>query len=128
VIASELSSRGGRARSHGTCGNAGAHLVREVRSGAVRHVAVPEPTSVGMCGLKLQLTWQRVDAHPTPCLDLELVCGGTRSSGYRQQWKQVQRHEEDGDTLMRACGLLESLVMQIFANFGWRFRNTIDPP
>jgi hypothetical protein len=45
----------------------------------------PEPTSAGRCGPKLQLTWQRVDARHAPCLDLELVCGGTRSSGYRQR-------------------------------------------
>jgi hypothetical protein len=39
------------------------------------HVVVSEPTSAGRCGLKLQLTWQRVDARPAHCLDLELVCG-----------------------------------------------------
>jgi hypothetical protein len=49
------------------------------------HVPAPEPTSVGRCGLKLQLTWQHVDARLAPCLDLELVCGGTRSSGCRQR-------------------------------------------
>jgi hypothetical protein len=48
------------------------------------HMVAPEPTSVGRCGSKLQLTWQRVDARPALCLDLELVCGGTRSSGCRQ--------------------------------------------
>jgi hypothetical protein len=47
------------------------------------HVVALEPTSVGRCGLKLQLTWQRVDARPAPCLDLERVCGGTRSLAYR---------------------------------------------
>jgi hypothetical protein len=110
VAAPELSSRGGRARSHVTRGSAGAHLGREVRSGAeecvaalelnsvrrpgpgprgstggeVRgsgHVAALEPTSAGRCGLKLQLVWQCVDARHAPCLDLELVCGGTWSSG-----------------------------------------------
>jgi hypothetical protein len=54
----------------------------EVR--AAGHVAASEPTSVGRCGLKLQRMSQRVDARPAPCLDLELVCGGIRSSGYRQ--------------------------------------------
>jgi hypothetical protein len=48
-------------------------------------VAAPEPTSAGRCGSKLQLTWQRVEACSAPCLDLELVCGGTRSSGCRQR-------------------------------------------
>jgi hypothetical protein len=47
-------------------------------------VAAPEPTSAGRCGPKLQLMWQHVDARPAPCLDLELVCGGTQSSGCRQ--------------------------------------------
>jgi hypothetical protein len=54
-----------------------------VRSGATGHVAAPKPTSAGRCGPKLQLTWQRVDARLAPYLDLELVCGGTRSSGCR---------------------------------------------
>jgi hypothetical protein len=75
VVASELSSRGGRARSHGTRDSARAHLDREVRLGAEEHVAESEPTSVGRYGLKLQLAWQRVNAHSAPCLDLELVCG-----------------------------------------------------
>jgi hypothetical protein len=84
VAALELPSSEGRGRSQGTRGSVGAHLSKEVRSGAAGHVVVPEPTSVGRCGPKLQLMWQRVDARPAPYLDLELVCGGTRSSGYRQ--------------------------------------------
>jgi hypothetical protein len=76
--------QGGEVQDHMTYGSTGAHLRREVRSGAAGHVSAPEPTSAGRCGPKLQLMWQRVDARPTPCLDLELVCGGTRSSGCRQ--------------------------------------------
>jgi hypothetical protein len=83
MAAPELFSWGGRARSHGTHGSAGAHLGREVRFGTAGDVAAPEPTSTGRCGLKLQLTWQRMDAHPSPYFDLELVCGDTRSSGCR---------------------------------------------
>jgi hypothetical protein len=45
-------------------------------SGAVRHVAAQELTSAGICGPKLPLMWQSVDARSAPCLDLELVCGG----------------------------------------------------
>jgi hypothetical protein len=41
----------------------------------VGHVVAPKPTSTGRCGLKVQLTWQRMDAHPASCPDLELVCG-----------------------------------------------------
>jgi hypothetical protein len=55
VTASELSSREGRARSHGTHGSAGAHLDREVRPKAVEHVAASELNSArrrghGPCG------------------------------------------------------------------------------
>jgi hypothetical protein len=82
--APELPSQEGRAQSHGTRGSAGAHLSKEARSGATEHMMAPEPTSAGRCGPKLQLMWQYVGARPAPCLDLELVCGGTRSSGYRQ--------------------------------------------
>jgi hypothetical protein len=39
MVALELSPRRGRAQSHGTRGSVGAHLGREVRSGAKGHVA-----------------------------------------------------------------------------------------
>jgi hypothetical protein len=45
VAASEFSSWGGRARSHGTRDSTRAHLVKEARSGAEGHVAAPELTS-----------------------------------------------------------------------------------
>jgi hypothetical protein len=82
VVAPELNSV--RRRGSGTRGSTGPHLSKEVRSGATGHVASPEPTSAGRCGPKLHLAWQCVDARTAPCLDLELVCGGTRSSGCRQ--------------------------------------------
>jgi hypothetical protein len=46
VAAPELSSQGGRARSHRTRGSVGAHLDREVRSGVEEHVATSELNSV----------------------------------------------------------------------------------
>jgi hypothetical protein len=49
------------------------------------HVEVSELTSIGRRGPELQGMWQRVDARPAPCLDLNLVCRGTRSAGYRQR-------------------------------------------
>jgi hypothetical protein len=74
VAALELSSRRGRARSHGTHGSARAHLAREVRSGVEEHVAAPElsarggkarghaaapkPTSAGRRGSELRNMWQ----------------------------------------------------------------------
>jgi hypothetical protein len=38
---------GGRVKSHRTRGSTGAHLNQEMRSGAVGHVAAPEPTLAG---------------------------------------------------------------------------------
>jgi hypothetical protein len=38
---------GGEVQSHRTHDSAGAHLRREVRSGAIGHVVAPEPTSAG---------------------------------------------------------------------------------
>jgi hypothetical protein len=45
--------QGGEARGHVTRGSTGAHLSKEVRSGAAGHVAALEPTSAGRCGPKL---------------------------------------------------------------------------
>jgi hypothetical protein len=85
VAAPELNSARRRGPGHVPRGSTEAHLTKEVRSGSVGHVAALEPTSVGRCGPKLQFMWQHVDARPTPYLDLELVCEGTRSSGCRQR-------------------------------------------
>jgi hypothetical protein len=48
---------GGKARDHGTRGSTGAHLSKEMRSGAAGHVTALEPTSTGRCDPKLQLAW-----------------------------------------------------------------------
>jgi hypothetical protein len=45
VVASELSPRGSRARSHGPRGSARAHLGREERSGVEGYVATPQLSS-----------------------------------------------------------------------------------
>jgi hypothetical protein len=58
--------QGDEVRRRGTHGGAGAHLCREVWSEATAYVAA-------------------LDAHTAPCLDLELVCNGTQSSGYQQR-------------------------------------------
>jgi hypothetical protein len=34
-------------------------------------------------------------------------------------YAQLQRREEESALMKNACGVLETLVMQIFANFGW---------
>jgi hypothetical protein len=59
VAAPELSPRGSRAQSHGTRGSTGAHLDREVRSGAEGHVATSELSSVRRRGPGPRDTWRR---------------------------------------------------------------------
>jgi hypothetical protein len=83
-----LTQQGCEARGHGTRDSIGAHLSKEVMSGVTGHVVALEPTFVRRYGSKLQLTWQRVNAYPTPYLDLELICGGNRSSGCQQQCQE----------------------------------------
>jgi hypothetical protein len=113
VAAPELSSQEVRAQSRGTRDSTGAHLVKEARSGVEGHVVVPEPTSTGSCDLKLQLTWQRVDARSAPCLDLKLVCGGTRSSGYRLVLvPDLPQPQSLVDRLKNVGGLLTVAVTQ----------------
>jgi hypothetical protein len=63
----------GEVWGRGTRDSAGAHLRKEVRSGATGHVAALKPTSAGMCDLKLQLIWHRVDTRPTSYLNLKFV-------------------------------------------------------
>jgi hypothetical protein len=59
-------------------------LSRGGGSGATGHVAALEPTLSGWLDPVLWGTWHRAGAHPAPCLDLKLICRGTRSAGYRQ--------------------------------------------
>jgi hypothetical protein len=77
--------QGGEAQGHGPRGSTGAHLNKDVRSGVAEHMAALEATSAGRCGSKLQFVWQRVNAHPASCLDLELICGGTQYLGCRHE-------------------------------------------
>jgi hypothetical protein len=55
----------------------------EAGSEATLHVAASEPTSAGRQVLVLWDTWRCVVAHPTICLELKLVRGGIRPTGYR---------------------------------------------
>jgi hypothetical protein len=52
------------------------------RAGATLHVTASEPTSAGRQVLVLWDTWRCVVTHPTICLDLKLVRGSIRPTGY----------------------------------------------
>jgi hypothetical protein len=58
VAAPELSSRGGRARSHRTRGSARAHLSREARSEAEEHMTTQELNSIRRRGPGPRDTWK----------------------------------------------------------------------
>jgi hypothetical protein len=48
-----------------------------------------------------------------------------RATHWLRFWAQLQRCEDDGEFLKVACRKLESMVMQLFANYGWRFTNRL---
>jgi hypothetical protein len=77
--------QGGGVQSRGMHGSVGALLNREARSRTDQYVAVQEPTSIGRRGLESRHTWRLVVACSIACLFFMLVCGGTRSIGYRQR-------------------------------------------
>ena len=41
-------------------------------------------------------------------------------------WAKLQKCEDDGEFMKVACRKLETTVMQIFANHGWRFTNRLE--
>jgi hypothetical protein len=83
--------QGGGVRSHGTHGDAGVLPISKAGSEATGHMAAPEPTSAGRQGPVLQGTWWCMGSRPTPCLDLKLVCKGTRSARYRQHLPELMQ-------------------------------------
>nr|ABF93970.1 hypothetical protein LOC_Os03g05380 [Oryza sativa Japonica Group] len=48
-----------------------------------------------------------------------------RATHWLRFWAQLQRCEDGGEFLKVACRKLESMVMQLFANYGWRFTNRL---
>jgi hypothetical protein len=90
VAAPELSSRGGKARSHGTRGSAGAHPDTEARSGAEERVAPPELNSARRRGSGPQATWE----HRSPPQQGGEVRGrgtrgGSRAHLCREVWSEA---------------------------------------
>uniref|UniRef100_A0A0E0FBL2 Uncharacterized protein n=1 Tax=Oryza meridionalis TaxID=40149 RepID=A0A0E0FBL2_9ORYZ len=41
------------------------------------------------------------------------------------EWAQLQRHDDHIKLIKDACRIFESTIMQLFANFKWRFINRI---
>uniref|UniRef100_I1PGP1 Uncharacterized protein n=1 Tax=Oryza glaberrima TaxID=4538 RepID=I1PGP1_ORYGL len=48
-----------------------------------------------------------------------------RATYWLQFWAQLQKCENDGELMKVACRRLETTVMQLFANYGWRFTNRL---
>jgi hypothetical protein len=47
-------------------------------------------------------------------------------SHWLRLWAQLQRREDELSLIKTVCRVLETLVIEIFANFGWCFRNRIE--
>jgi hypothetical protein len=86
VAAQEPSSQGGKARSHGMRGSVGAHLDREVRSGAEEHVVAPKLNSARRRGLGPRDTWQH---RSSPQQGDEVWGHGTRGSSAAHLCREV---------------------------------------
>jgi hypothetical protein len=49
-----------------------------------------------------------------------------RATYWLRCWAQLQKCEDDGELMKVACRRLETTVMQLFANYGWRFTNRFE--
>ncbi len=49
-----------------------------------------------------------------------------RATYWLWQWAQLKKCDEDGEFLIVACRKLETMVMQLFFNYGWRFTNRLE--
>jgi hypothetical protein len=48
-----------------------------------------------------------------------------RATYWCREWVQLQPCEDDMNDMREACRLLETRVMQLFTNYGWRFSNRL---
>jgi hypothetical protein len=48
-----------------------------------------------------------------------------RATYWTRTWSLLFKDEEARSNLKNACCLLETVSMQVFANFGWKFSNRI---
>jgi hypothetical protein len=98
MTASNLSSRGGRARSHETCGSVGAYLSREARSRVEEHVATPKLNLASRRGLGPQATWRH---QSSPQQGGEVRGRGTRGDSgahlCREVWSKATVKDRRGD-------------------------------
>jgi hypothetical protein len=90
MAAPELSSRGGRAQSHGTRGSGRAHLGREARSGAEERMAAPELNLARRQDPGPRATWEH---WSSPQQGGEVrdrgTCGGSRAHLCREVWSEA---------------------------------------
>jgi hypothetical protein len=100
IAAPELSSRGGRARSHETRGNVGAHLDWEARSGAEEHVVASELNSARRRGPGPRDTWEH---RSSPQQGGEVRGRGTRGGSLAHLCREVW---SEAIAYMAACGCM----------------------
>jgi hypothetical protein len=110
--------QGGRVRCREARGSTRSCLSREAGFGAVGHVAASEPISIWRQGPELQNMWQCVDVRHSPYLDLKVICGGTRTVGYRH-WPSDPTQER---LQTRMWGQLFSTLFDYHKLFAWQLK------
>jgi hypothetical protein len=48
-----------------------------------------------------------------------------RSTYWIRAWSQLDKPDEAREMLKRGCRLLETMILEVFAKFGWKFTNRI---
>jgi hypothetical protein len=48
-----------------------------------------------------------------------------RGTHWLRSWVQMERHDQDKEMIRMACRKLETIAMEIYADYGWRFSNRI---
>jgi hypothetical protein len=100
MVAPELPSQEGKARSRETHGGIGAHLSKEARSEAVGHVTASELTSTRRPGSELRdMWWRRSSPQQGSELRSRRTCGGSGAHLYREVWFEATAY-------VAACGCM----------------------
>jgi hypothetical protein len=100
VAAPDLSSQGGRAQSHETRGSTGAHLGKEVRSGAEERVVTLELNSARRRGSGPRATWEhRSSPQQGGAVQGHGTSGGSGAHLCREVWSEATAY-------VVACGCM----------------------
>uniref|UniRef100_A0A0E0GIX3 RNase H type-1 domain-containing protein n=1 Tax=Oryza nivara TaxID=4536 RepID=A0A0E0GIX3_ORYNI len=75
---------------------------------------------LGKCGKTLERSSSVSEEVATENVGRYGFFSSARATHWLRFWAQLQRCEDDGEFLKVACRRLKSMVIQLFANYGWR--------